>query len=75
AGVEADIDQGRAGVPGRGDYSLFYETAYSIELNVTVPIPEWNNKKIRIMLEEDAIFTKDGARFIDGRQTALLLIR
>lgn len=64
----------QGGVPGRGDYPLFYNTAHSNELNVTVPIPEWDNKKIRIMLEQDILFTKDGVRFIDGRQTELYLI-
>jgi len=39
-----------------------------------VAIMEWNNKKIRIMLEQDIIFTKEGVRFIDGRQTNLFLI-
>ncbi len=63
------------GVPGRGDYELHYDTAHSIELNVRVSIPEWNNKEIRIMLEEDAFFSRDGIRFIDGRQTELILIR
>ena len=63
------------GVPGRGDYELHYDTAHSIELNVRVNIPEWNNKEIRIMLEEDAFFSRDGIRFIDGRQTELILIR
>ncbi len=37
-------------------------------------IPEWNNKEIRIMLEEQAVFTKEGVRYIDGRQKELLLI-
>ena len=59
---------------GKGDYELFYNTAHSNELNVQVAIPEWNNKKIRIMLEQDIIFTKEGVRFIDGRQTSLYLI-
>ncbi len=63
------------GVPGRGDYELHYDTAHSIELNVRVNIPEWNNKEIRIMLEEDAFFSREGIRFIDGRQTELILIR
>lgn len=62
------------GVPGKGDYPLFYNTAHSNELNVAVSIPEWNNKKIRIMLEEDIIFTKEGLWFIDGRQTNFFLI-
>jgi hypothetical protein len=62
------------GVPGRGDYPLFPNTAHSIELNAEVPVPEWRNKPVRIMLEEDAYF--DGRRtwYIDGRQTDLLLI-
>jgi methionine aminopeptidase len=75
AGPTIGLWDQQGGVPGRGDYPLFYDTAHSIELNVTVPIPEWNNKKIRIMLEEDAIFIRNGAKFIDGRQTELILVR
>jgi Xaa-Pro aminopeptidase len=63
------------GVPGGGDYPLFSDTAYSIELNVTSEIPEWDNQKIRIMLEEDALLSETGIRFLDGRQTDLILIR
>ncbi len=62
------------GVPGKGDYELYYNTAHSNELNVQVAIPEWDNKKIRIMLEQDIIFTEERVRFIDGRQTKLHLI-
>ncbi|MEL7832360.1 M24 family metallopeptidase [Fodinibius sp. N2] len=61
------------GVPGKGDYPLYANTAHSIELNATVNIPEWN-KEIRIMLEEDAFFDGDSVRYIDGRQTELWLI-
>lgn len=74
AGPTIGLWDQQGGVPGRGDYPLFYDTAHSIELNVTVAIPEWNGKKIRIMLEEDAIFDRSGCRFIDGRQTELLLV-
>jgi hypothetical protein len=52
---------------------LFYNTAYSIELNATVLIPEWN-KAVRIMLEEDGCFNEAGFRFIDGRQEAIYTI-
>ncbi|MFQ6071043.1 MAG: M24 family metallopeptidase [Candidatus Aminicenantales bacterium] len=62
------------GVPGKGDYPLFYQTAYSIELNVQVPVPEWG-KKVRIALEQDAVFTKKDIVFLDGRQTSLHIIR
>ncbi|HUG44127.1 MAG TPA: M24 family metallopeptidase [Acidobacteriota bacterium] len=62
------------GVPGAGDYPLFPSTAHSIELNVTVSIPEWNDQEVRIMLEEDAFFDGNEIRYIDGRQTELYLI-
>ena len=61
------------GVPGTGDYPLHFNTAYSIELNVTVYIIEWK-KEIQIKLEEDGFFSESGFRYIDGRQTDLILI-
>jgi len=61
------------GVPIAGDYPLYPHTAYSIELNNTTFIKEWN-KEIRIMLEEDAYFNGNSVRFIDGRQTKLITI-
>lgn len=62
------------GVQGTGDYPLRYNTAYAIELNAKVTLPEWNNKEIRVMLEEQAVFTPSGVFYIDGRQKELLLI-
>ncbi|MDX5420611.1 MAG: M24 family metallopeptidase [Hymenobacteraceae bacterium] len=62
------------GVPGTGDYPLRYNTAYAIELNAKVNLPEWNNKEIRVMLEEQAVLTPNGVRYIDGRQKELMLI-
>jgi len=61
------------GVPGAGDYPLYKNTAYAIELNAAVYIEEWN-KEIRIMLEEDAVFDGEEVRYIDGRQTKLMTI-
>ena len=67
----------QAGVPGAGDYPLFLNTAYSIELNAETAIPEWDGKPLRIMLEEDAFFLNDnvGAQYLDGRQTSIILIK
>jgi len=62
------------GLPFTGDYPLHLDTAYSIELNATTFIEEWN-KEIRIMLEEDAYFDANGVSYIDGRQTEFILIK
>lgn len=62
------------GVKGSGDYVFKHNTAYAIELNAAVQIPEWNNKEIRIMLEEQGVFTNKGVYYMDGRQKSLMLI-
>jgi len=61
------------GVKGPGDYPLFTNTAYSIELNAAVEVAEWK-KTIRIMLEEDGYYTTDGFRYLDGRQKEIFSI-
>ncbi len=58
---------------GSGDYPLNPNTAFSIELNAAVEIPEWK-KTIRIMLEEDGFFDEKGFQYIDGRQTEMITI-
>lgn len=73
AGPTIGLWDQQEGVPGKGDYPLYPNTAYSIELNATVNVPEWD-KDIRIMLEEDAYFDGEEVRYIDGRQTELWLI-
>jgi Xaa-Pro aminopeptidase len=73
AGPTIGLWDQQGGVPGKGDYPLYPNTAYSIELNATVNVPEWE-KEIRIMLEEDAFFDGENVRYIDGRQTELWLI-
>ncbi len=55
------------------NYPLNPNTVYAIELNTTVNIPEWK-RDIRIMLEEAGFFGEDGFRYVNGRQTKLLLI-
>lgn len=68
AGPTIGLWDQQAGVPHRGDYPLYPNTAYSIELNTAVFIKEWN-KEIRMMMEEDAFFDGEKVRYIDGRQT------
>jgi len=63
------------GVPGLGDFPLFDDTVHSIELNVRAPVPEWGGQEVRVELEQDAVYAKTGARWLDVRQTSLILIR
>lgn len=73
AGTTIGLWDQQGGVPIQGDYPLYANTAHSIELNAGVIIQEWD-KEIRIMLEEDAFFDGTSVRYIDGRQTELMLI-
>lgn len=63
----------QGGVAGNGDYPLYPNTVYAIELNTTVHIPEWK-RDIRVMLEEAGFYGDDGFRYVNGRQTILLTI-
>ena len=58
---------------GPGDYPLRANTAFSIELNAAVAIPEWK-KTIRIMLEEDGYWDGENFRYIHGRQKEIWLV-
>ncbi|MGW9686098.1 M24 family metallopeptidase [Flagellimonas sp. 2504JD1-5] len=55
------------------NYPLNPNTVYAIELNTTVHISEWK-RDIRVMLEEAGFYGEDGFRYVNGRQTELMLI-
>lgn len=73
AGPTIGLWDQQGGVPGKGDYPLYKNTAYSMELNAGVFIEEWD-KEIRIMLEEDAFFDGEKVEYIDGRQMEIMPI-
>ncbi len=75
AGPTIGLWDRQGGVPGAGDYPLFFDTVYSIELNVRAAVPEWDNQEVQIALEQDAAFTRSGTFFLDRRQTEVHLIR
>ena len=63
------------GVPGRGDAKVIPSMWFSSELQVTTPIPEWNNQPVRVAQEEDFIIDKDGKlRWAIRRQAAWHLV-
>ena len=74
AGPTIGLWDAQDGVPGMGDYPLHASTAYSIELQVRTPLPEWGGQVVQAMLEEDAWFDGTACSFLDGRQTELWVI-
>lgn len=67
AGPTIGMWDNQKAIIGPGDYPLYPNTAYSIELNAAVFIKSWN-KTIKIMLEQDGFFDGEQFRYIDGRQ-------
>ncbi|MEP6493157.1 MAG: M24 family metallopeptidase [bacterium] len=64
------------GVPGRGDAKVIPNMWFSIELQATTKVPEWNNEPVHSAQEEDAVVGPDGAiRWALARQTAFHLVR
>jgi len=47
---------------------------FTMELSVEAPVPEWNGQMIRMSLQQDVVYTRDGCRLIDGGQTKFHLI-
>jgi Xaa-Pro aminopeptidase len=64
------------GVPGRGDHRVIPNMWFSIELQATTRVPEWNNQPVRSAQEEDAIVGADGVmRWALQRQTEYHLVK
>lgn len=60
--------------PGRGDVPLDYGNAFTMELSVTAPVPEWHGADLRLSVEEDVVFTRSGCRVIGQRQTDFTVV-
>lgn len=74
AGPTIGLWDQQQGVPGAGDYLVYPNTAYSIELNAATEIPEWG-KIVRIMLEEDGWYDGQEFHYFSGRQQAIYPLR
>ncbi len=73
-GLGASIDFRRAAIGG--DEERFRLNSFtSIELNTSTQVLEWNNQKVTMMGEDDAVMTANGFQFIRPRQTEFYLIR
>jgi hypothetical protein len=60
--------------PGRGEVALGANNAFTMELSVTAPLPEWNGQELRLSMEQDVVFTEDRCRVIGCRQTQFHLV-
>lgn len=63
------------GVPGRGDYPLYNDTCYAMELCAYYAVPEWNHQKISFNIEETIAFSQGQGYYFNPRQTTYHLIR
>jgi hypothetical protein len=64
------------GVAGRGEVRLRRDTWFSIELQATSPVPEWNGRPVRMALEEEAFLDGNGRRsWVLRRQEHFHLVR
>jgi Xaa-Pro aminopeptidase len=62
-------------VPGTGEHPLHANTVYAMEFSVAGDVPEWDGIEVSMGLEEQAVVTVQGARFVDGYPRTLYLIR
>jgi Xaa-Pro aminopeptidase len=64
------------GVPGRGDSRVLPSMWYSVELQATTPVPEWDGQPVRSAQEEDVIIGADSrVRWAYRRQSQFHLVR
>jgi Xaa-Pro aminopeptidase len=63
------------GAPGLGDYPLYADTCWAIELGVDAVVPEWGGQSVFLALEQSAVFTAAGVDFPAGRQKKFHLVR
>ena len=59
---------------GRGDWPLYPMTGYAIEGNVAVRVPEWNNQRVQMKLEQSALFDGNTVHYLADRQKALHVV-
>jgi len=58
----------------RGEMLMEYNYAFTMELSTEGSVVEWNNQNVRCGMEEPVIFTEEGCRTLNGRQTEFYLI-
>jgi Xaa-Pro aminopeptidase len=76
AGPTIGLWDRQEGVAGKGDVALRPNTWFSIELQATTPVAEWDGQRVRMALEEEALLDEMGNRaWVLRRQTEFHLVR
>lgn len=75
AGPTIGMWDNQNGTPILGDWKLSPNTAYAIEGNVKVAVPEWNGQLVQIKLEQSAVFDGKRVHYLAGRQTEWHVVR
>jgi Xaa-Pro aminopeptidase len=75
SGTMIGMPEKQAFVPGTGEHPLHANTVYSMEFSVAADVPEWGGVEVSVGLEEQAVVTAQGARFLDGYPKSFYLIR
>jgi len=58
----------------RGAGPINANTAWAIELTSFGAVPEWDGQRVDFRAEKNAVFDGETVRYLDGRQTELILI-
>ncbi len=59
----------------RGEVELVYNSTFTAELSVTLPVRGFDGKELRMAIEQMVAFTENGAYFLDGRQEEVYIIK
>jgi len=59
----------------RGEYPVYYNTVYAMELDTKSAVPEWGGQDVRIVLEQTIAFTEIGIEYLGGRQIKWYVIK
>jgi Xaa-Pro aminopeptidase len=75
AGATVGMWDNQGPTPVEGDWPIHPDTAWAIEGNVVVPVPEWEGGRVQIKLEQSAVFDGRKVLYLAGRQTEWHVIR
>ncbi|CAN5355782.1 M24 family metallopeptidase [soil metagenome] len=74
AGPTIGMWDNQVAIAGSGDYPLYADTLYALELCAYVDVPEWDGQRVRMALEQGIAVTGGTVHYLDRRQTELILI-